>query len=61
MAEGKRRPRKKMTYQHHKSAVSISVYDPTGETIPPDVRALLEQSVLDVALANKLLISIAYE
>lgn len=61
MAEGKRRPRRKQVYQHHKNAVSISVYDPTGATIPAEARAELEQSVLDAALKNKLLISIAYE
>lgn len=61
MAEGKRRPRRKQTYQHHKSAVCISVYDPTGDELSLPVRELLENSVLDVALANKLLISIAYE
>lgn len=56
-----RRPRKKQTYQYHKSAVSISVYDPTGTTIPVDIRKQLEDSVLETALAHKLLISIAYE
>lgn len=59
--KGRRRPRAKQTYQHHKNAVSITVYDPTGATIPPAVRGELEQSIFDVALANKLLINIAYE
>lgn len=59
--KSKKRPRRRQTYTHHKNAVSISVYDPTGQTIPVEVRKQLEQSVLDAALANKLLINIAYE
>lgn len=60
-SKGRRRPRAKQTYQHHKNAVSVTVYDPTGDTIPAPIRAELEQAVFDVALANKLLINIAYE
>lgn len=59
--QGRRRPRTKQTYQHHKNAVCVTVYDPNGETIPAEVRDLIERSVFDVALANKLFISIAYE
>lgn len=57
----RKRPRARQVYQHHKNAVSISVYDPMGETIPADVRKELEDSVWAVAQTNKLLISIAYE
>ena len=60
-SKGRRRPRAKQTYQHHKNAVCVTVYDPNGETIPVEVREKIEQSVFDVALANKLFISIAYE
>jgi hypothetical protein len=56
-----KRQRRRQTYQYHKSAVSISVYDPMGATIPVEVRKELEESVLAAALANKLLINIAYE
>jgi hypothetical protein len=56
-----KRSRPKQTYQHHKNAVSISVYDPTGTTIPIEVRQALENSVWELAQVNKLLINIAYE
>lgn len=61
MSDTKKRPRTRQTYQHHKNSVSISVYDPTGATIPGDVRKELEDSVWELAQQNKLLINIAYE
>ena len=57
----KRRPRTKQTYQHHKNAVSVTVYSPTGDTIPVEVRSRIEDSVWAVAQDNQLLINIAYE
>jgi hypothetical protein len=56
-----KRQRRRQTYTHHKNAVSISVYDPAGATIPVEIRKELEESVLNAALTNKLLINIAYE
>jgi phosphoribosylformylglycinamidine (FGAM) synthase PurS component len=53
----KRRPGQ--TYKYHINAICISVYDPQGQTIPSKVRKELEDSVLQVALDNKLLIGVA--
>lgn len=55
----KRRTRKYPTYQHRMNAVSVTVYSPTGETIPAAVRKEIEESVWAVAQKNQLLISIA--
>lgn len=57
----KKRPRTKQTYTHHKNAVSVTVYSPTGETIPAEARAEVENSVWAVANQYHLLINIAYE
>lgn len=61
MSKETRKPRHQQVYKRHKNAVNITVYSPTGETIPPEIRKELEDSVLESALANKLLISVAYE
>lgn len=58
---GRKRPRQKQIYMHHKNAVCITVYDPSGATIPLPVRRQLEEAVFQPALANKLFINIAYE
>lgn len=55
----RKRTRPKQTYKHHTNAVCVTVYHPMGETIPAAVRRQIEESVLDVALSNQLLISIA--
>lgn len=57
----RKRQRAHQTYQYHKNAISVSVYDPTGATIPVEIREQLAQSVFDVAVAHKLLINIADE
>jgi hypothetical protein len=57
----RRRPRTKQTYRYHKNAVSITVYDPAGQTIPAPVRKMIEESVWSVANAHGLLINIAHE
>lgn len=57
----KKRPRTKQTYTHHKNAVSVTVYSPTGETIPAEARTEIEDSVWDAAAKWGLLINIAYE
>lgn len=59
MNEGKRRRRSAPTYQHKKNAVCVTVFNPTGDTIPADVRKEIEESVWKVAAENKLLINIA--
>jgi hypothetical protein len=61
MAEPKKKRRKpqQTTYRWHKNAISVTVYDPQGQNIPSAVRKEIEDSVFNVALANKLLISIA--
>jgi hypothetical protein len=59
--QGRRKPRQKQTYTHHKNAVDVTVYHPRGETIPAPVREEIENSVMNAALANGLLINIAYE
>lgn len=55
------KPKKKVkpTYKHRVNAVSVTVYHPTGETIPASVRKEIEESVWKVAQENKLLINIA--
>lgn len=55
----KRRRRNQPTYKHRTNAVCITVYSPTGETIPAAVRKEIEDSVWAVAQAEKLLINIA--
>lgn len=55
----RKRTRPKQTYRHHTNAVCVTVYHPMGETIPAAVRKEIEESVMNVALANKLLINIA--
>lgn len=55
----KGRRRNQQTYRHKTNAVSVTLYDPQGQTIPAEVRHQAEQAVLDVALANNLLINIA--
>lgn len=57
----KKRVRQKQTYQYHKNAVSISVYDPMAQTIPANVREELANSVWKIAQEHKLLINIADE
>jgi hypothetical protein len=59
--QGRRKPRQKQTYAHHKNAVCVTVYNPGGETIPVAVRDEIENSVMNAALKNGLLINIAYE
>lgn len=60
MAETKRRrPRSKQTYKHRKNAICVSVYDPTGATIPAAIRKEIENSVWAVAEKNRYLINIA--
>ena len=59
MSEPKRRRRTTPTYQHKKNAVCVTVFNPTGETIPAEVRKEIEESVWKVAASNKLLINIA--
>ena len=55
----KKRPRKQQTYSHKRNAVCVTVYSPTGDTIPAEVRKEIEDSVWQVAQSNKLLINIA--
>ena len=55
----KRRRRNQPTYKHRTNAVCVTVHSPTGETIPANVRKEIEESVFNVAIANKLLINIA--
>jgi len=50
-----------LTYRYKKSAISISVYDPTGATIPAEIREALSNSVWAIAQEHKLLINIADE
>lgn len=55
----RKRNRPKQTYKHHTNAVCVTVYHPMGETIPAAVRKEIEESVMNVALSNQLLINIA--
>lgn len=57
----KRSTKKYQTYKRKKNSVNITVYDPHGETIPAHVRHKVEQAVLDLALENKLLITVIVE
>jgi hypothetical protein len=61
MNETKKRVRKAQTYSHKKNAVSVTVYSPTGDTIPAEARDEIENSVWEVASKHRLLINIAYE
>jgi hypothetical protein len=56
----KAKPHPKQTYKYHVNAVCVSVYSPTGETIPAEVRKEIEDSVWSVANEHRLLINIAY-
>jgi hypothetical protein len=55
----RKRRRNQPTYKHRTNAVHVTVYSPTGETIPAAVRREIEESVMKVALENKLLIGVA--
>lgn len=55
----RKRNRKQLTYKHRINAVSVTVYDPAGSTIPAAVRKQIEESVWQVALENHLIINIA--
>jgi hypothetical protein len=57
----KKRSRKRQVYVYHKNAVCVSVYDPSGGTIPQEARREVEDSILETALKHRLLINIAYE
>lgn len=57
-----RKPRKKApkrTYIPRTNAVCITVYSPQGKPVPRSVLDKAEQAVLDIALENGLLISLA--
>lgn len=59
MSEPKRPRKTKPTYKHRLNAVHITVYSPSGETIPVDVRKEIEESVWNTVQKNKLLINVA--
>ena len=50
---------KTQTYQQKKNAVCIVLYDQTGETLSPVAQREAEDAMLEVAMNNNLLLSIA--
>lgn len=61
MAE-QRKPRKKTprrTYVHRTNAVCVTIYSQDGRPVPRSVLDEATQSILDIAIKNNLLISLA--
>lgn len=54
-----RKPRKKGGYVPRSNAVHITVYDPAGKPLKPELADQIAESVTQVALDNKLLIGLA--
>jgi hypothetical protein len=55
----RRKPRKKGGYVPRSNAVHITLYDPTGGNLKPEVVEEIEKVVTDKALENKLLVGLA--
>lgn len=53
------RSKKEQNYIAHTNAVCVTVYSPDGSAISKSVQHEIEESVCQVALANRLLINIA--
>lgn len=54
-----RKPRKKGGYVPRSNAVHITLYDPQGKPLKPEVVEEIEKIVTEQALANKLLVGLA--